>query len=41
MNLINFLEQTDAIASQYSSMQLITFIHDIGRVLPEDKKKIF
>lgn len=41
MNLINFLEQTDAIAAQYSSMQLITFIHDIGRVLPEDKREDF
>ncbi len=41
MNLTNFLEQTDAIAAQYSSMQLIAFIHDIGRVLPEDKREDF
>lgn len=41
MNLTNFLEQMDAIAAQYSSMQLITFIHDIGRVLPEEKREDF
>lgn len=41
MNLTNFLKQTDAIAAQYSSVQLIAFIHDIGRVLPEDKREDF
>lgn len=35
MNLTNFLKQTDAITAQYSAAQLITFIHDIGRTLPE------
>ena len=35
MNLTNFLKQTDAITARYSAEQLISFIHDIGRVLPE------
>jgi len=35
MNLTNFLKQTDAITAQYSTEQLIAFIHDVGRVLPE------
>ncbi len=35
MNLTSFLRQTDAITAQYSTAQLISFIHDIGRTLPE------
>jgi len=35
MNLTNFLKQTDALTVQYSTEQLIAFIHDIGRVCPE------
>ena len=31
MNLTNFLKQTDALTAQYSTEQLIAFIHDIGR----------
>lgn len=41
MNLTNFLKQTDAITAQYSTKQLISFIHDIGRVLPESYREDF
>lgn len=41
MNLTNFLRQTDAITAQYSAEQLISFIHDIGRVLPEQNREDF
>ena len=41
MNLTNFLKQTDAITSQYSTEQLIDFIHDIGRVCPEHRREDF
>ena len=41
MNLTNFLKQTDAITAQYSTEQLISFIHDIGRVLPEHCREDF
>lgn len=32
MNLIKFLKQTDTLTAQYSTEQLIAFIHEIGRV---------
>ena len=41
MNLTNFLKQTDAITSQYSTEQLIAFIHDVGRVCPEHCRENF
>lgn len=41
MNLTNFLKQTDTITAQYSSAQLISFIHDMGRVLPENRREDF
>ena len=41
MNLTDFLKQTDAITSQYSTEQLIDFIHDIGRVCPEHRREDF
>lgn len=41
MNLTNFLRQTDAITAQYSTEQLISFIHDIGRILPEQNRDDF
>lgn len=41
MNLTNFLRQTDAITAQCSAEQLISFIHDIGRVLPEHYREDF
>lgn len=41
MNLTNFLKQTDALTSQYSTEQLIAFIHDIGRVCPEHYREDF
>ncbi len=41
MNLTNFLKQTDEITGQYSTKQLISFIHDMGRVLPEDYREDF
>ncbi len=41
MNLTNFLKQTDAITAKYSKEQLVSFIHDIGRVLPEHSREGF
>ena len=41
MNLTNFLKQTDAFTAQYSTEQLIAFIHDIGRVYPEHRREDF
>ena len=41
MNLTNFLKQTDTLTSQYSTGQLIAFIHDIGRVCPEHCRESF
>lgn len=41
MNLINFLKQTDALASQYAAEQLIAFIHEIGRGCPEHRREEF
>lgn len=41
MNLTNFLKQTDAIAAQYSAEQLTSFIHEIGRILPECRREDF
>ena len=41
MNLTNFLKQTDALTAQYSTEQLIAFIHDIGRVFPEHRREDF
>ena len=41
MNLTNFLKQADALTAQYSTEQLIAFIHDIGRVFPEHRRENF
>ncbi len=41
MNLTNFLKQTDALMAQYSTEQLIAFIHEIGRVFPEHRREEF
>lgn len=41
MNLTNFLKQIDAMTAQYSAEQLVSFIHDIGRVLPEHCREDF
>lgn len=41
MNLTNFLKQTDALTSQYSTEQLIAFIYDLGRVFPEHRREEF
>lgn len=41
MNLTNFLKQTDVLTAQYSTEQLISFIHEIGRVLPEEYREDF
>ena len=41
MNLTNFLKQTDALTAQYSTEQLIAFIHDIGRFFPEHRREDF
>lgn len=39
MNLTNFLKQTDALTAQYSTEQLVAFIHDIGRVFPDIRNR--
>lgn len=41
MNLTNFLNQTDTLTAQYTPDQLISFIHDIARVIPEDRREDF
>ena len=41
MNLTNFLKQIDALTEQYSTEQLLAFIHDVGRVLPEHCREDF
>ena len=41
MNLTNFLKQTDAITVRYSAEQLTSFIHEIGRILPEYRREDF
>ena len=41
MNLTNFLKQTDTLTAQYSTEQLIAFIHGIGRVFPEHRREDF
>lgn len=41
MNLTNFLKQTDALTSKYSTDELIAFIHDIARVCPEHRREDF
>lgn len=41
MNLTNFLKQTDALAAQYSTEQLTSFIHAIGRGCPEHCREDF
>ena len=41
MNLIHFLERVDAMATQYPAEQLRTFIHEIGRALPESEREDF
>ncbi|MCM1087177.1 MAG: hypothetical protein NC419_03405 [Muribaculaceae bacterium] len=41
MNLTNFLNQIDTLTGQYSTEQLIAFIHDIGRSFPEHCREDF
>ncbi len=41
MNLTNFLKQTDTLTAQYSTEQLVAFIHEIGRVFPEHRREEF
>lgn len=41
MNLTNFLKQTDALTAQYSTEQLIAFIHEIGRIYPAQHREDF
>lgn len=41
MNLTNFLKETDALLSQYSTEQLIRFVHNIGRACPEHGREDF
>lgn len=41
MNLTNFLKQTEVLTAQYSKEQLALFIHDFGRVLPEEQRDDF
>lgn len=41
MNLINFLKKTETLTAQYSKEQLILFIHELGRVFPEEQRADF
>lgn len=41
MNLTHFLKQTDTLTAQYSTEQLISFIHEIGRGFPEHRRDDF
>lgn len=41
MNLTSFLKQTTVLTSKYSTEQLIAFIHDIARTLPEHCREDF
>ena len=41
MNLTGFLKQTDALTEKYSTAQLIAFVHDIARTLPEHCREDF
>lgn len=41
MNLTNFLKKIDALTAQYSEDELISFIHETGRVLPEHHREDF
>ena len=41
MNLTNFLKQIDALTAEYATEQLIAFVHEIGRVLPEHHRENF
>lgn len=41
MNLTNFLNQTDTIIKQCSAEQLISFVHDLARTLPEHRREDF
>lgn len=41
MNLTNFLKQIDALTAKYATEQLIAFVHEIGRVLPEHHRENF
>lgn len=41
MNLTYFLKQTDALTAKYSTEQLIAFIHEIGRGIPEQRREDF
>lgn len=41
MNLTRFLKQTDALTAQYTTAQLIEFIHDTARTLPERCREDF
>lgn len=41
MNLTSFLKQTDTLTAKYSTEQLIAFIHDIARTIPENCREDF
>lgn len=41
MNLTNFLKQIDRLTQKYSNEQLTSFIHEIGRILPEKEREDF
>lgn len=41
MNLTNFLKQTDVLTEKYSASQLALFIHETGRLLPEEHREDF
>lgn len=41
MNLSKFLNQVDALAEQCDREQLVSFVHEMARVLPEEKRETF
>lgn len=41
MNLTNFLKQIDNLTANYSAAQLESFIHELGRILPEGYREDF
>ena len=41
MNLTNFLKQVDELSAQCSVRQLMAFVHETARVLPESGREDF
>ena len=41
MNRVQFLNAVEKTSSTYSDQQLLTFIHEIGKIVPDDKRELF